>query len=77
MRCKDLGELNKIYNFQDTTILCEIFEKRYTLLQNLFKFNPKRCNSAISFSGCVHKDKSKCVIALSTEMNMSKYSKKL
>ena len=26
MKLKDLGELSKIYNFQDTIILCEIFE---------------------------------------------------
>ena len=26
MKLKDLGERNKIYNFQDTIILCEIFE---------------------------------------------------
>ena len=28
LKLKDLGELNKIYNFQDTVILCEIFEQR-------------------------------------------------
>ena len=77
MRLKDLGELNKIYNFQDTIIFCEIFEKRSTLLQTLFKFNPKRCNSASSFSGCVHRDKSKCVMALQQKLNMSNYSKNL
>ena len=27
MKLKDLGKLNKIYNFQDTVILCEIFEQ--------------------------------------------------
>ena len=27
MRLKNPGELNKFYNFQDTTILCEIFEQ--------------------------------------------------
>ena len=27
MKLKNLGELNKIYNFQDIIILCEIFEK--------------------------------------------------
>ena len=26
-KMKDLGELNKIYYFQDTIILCEIFEQ--------------------------------------------------
>ena len=26
MRLKTLGDMNRIYNFQDTLILCEIFE---------------------------------------------------
>ena len=53
MKLKDLGELNKIYNFQDTIILCEIFEQRSMHLQKLFKYNPRKCNSVSSFSGCV------------------------
>ena len=27
LKLKNLGELNHIYNFQDTIILCEIFER--------------------------------------------------
>ena len=64
LRLKTLGDLNKIYNFQDTTILCEIFEQRANLLQKLFKYNPRKCNSASGFSGCVQRLKSKCCIAL-------------
>ena len=67
LRLKTLGDLNRIYNFQDTAILCEIFEERATLLQKLFKFNAKKCNSASSFSGCVQRLKSKCCIALPTD----------
>ena len=63
---KTLGDMNKIYNIQDTLILYEIFEQRSILLQDLFKFNPRKCNSASSFSGCVHRNKSKCNIALPT-----------
>ena len=58
--------MNKIYNIQDTLILCEISEQRSILLQDLFKFNPRKCNSASSFSGCVQRNKSKCNIVLST-----------
>ena len=58
---KDLGELSKIYNFQDTVILCAIFEQRFCHLQKLFKFNPRKCNSASSFSSF------KCLIALPIE----------
>ena len=64
LRLKTLGAMNKIYNFQDTAILCEIFEKRALLLQQLFKYNPRKSNSASAFSGCVQRLKSKCCIVL-------------
>ena len=67
MKLVNLGKLNKIYNFEDTIILCEIFKQRSSHLQDLFKFNPRKCNSASSFSSCVHRDKSKCCIALPTD----------
>ena len=65
-KLQTLGDLNRIYKFQDTAILCEIFESRSTLLRKLFKYSPKKCNSASSFSGCVHRLKIKCKIALPT-----------
>ena len=67
LKLKTLGDLNIIYNFQDTTILCEIFEQRSSHLQKLFNFNARKCNSASSFSGCVQKFKSKCCITLATD----------
>ena len=39
LRLQNLGELNKIYNFQDTIILYEIFEHHLSYLQNIFKYN--------------------------------------
>ena len=67
MKMSNLGELNKIYNFQEIIILCELFEQRSDLLKKMFKFNQRRCSSASSFSGCVHCNKSKCCIALPTD----------
>ena len=67
LKLKNMGELNNIYNFQDIIILCEIFEQRSEHLQEIFKFNPKKCNSVSSFSGYVYRDKSKCMIALPTD----------
>ena len=67
LRLKTLEDLNRIYNFQDTAILCEIFESRSALLQKLFKYNAKKCNSASSFLGCVHRLKSRCKIVLPTD----------
>ena len=70
MRLKLLGDMNKIYNFQDTAILCEIFEKRASLLQQLFKYNPRKSNSASAFSSCAPRLKSKCVIVLPVDAEM-------
>ena len=39
LKLQNLGELNKIYNFQDTIILCEIIEHHLSFLQNIFKYN--------------------------------------
>ena len=62
----NLRQLKKLYNFEDTVILVEIFEQRCNHFQGLFKFNPTKCNSVSCLSGCVHEDKSKCLIALPT-----------
>ena len=67
LKMSNLGELTKVYNFEDTIILCEIFEQRSDLLKKIFKYNPRKCNSASSFSDCVHRNKSKCCIALPTD----------
>ena len=67
LKLKDLGELNKISNFQDTIMLCKIFEQRSCCVQEIFKYNLRKCNSASSFSGCVQREKSKCCIALPTD----------
>ena len=66
LRLKTLGVLNRIYNLQDTAILYEIFESKSALLQKLFKYSAKKSNSTSSFSGCVHRLKSKCKIVLPT-----------
>lgn len=36
------------------------------MLQKLFRCNPRKCNSASSFSECAQRDQSKCSIALPT-----------
>ena len=67
MDFENSGELNKIYNFQDTITLSEIFEQRFEQLQKLFKYNPLKCNSTSSFSGFAQRDQGKCFIALSKD----------
>ena len=70
LNLKTLGDLNKYYNIQDTLILCVVFERRADMLQRLFKFNPRKCNSASELSGYAHRNKSKCnnVLPLNAEV---------
>ena len=67
-----MSDLNRIYNFQETVILCEIFEQRSSL-----KFNARKCNSASSFSGFVQRFKSKCCIALPTDAEIVRVFEKI
>ena len=67
MDFENLVEFNKIYNFQDAIILCEIFEQRSNRLRKMFIYNLRKCNSISSFSGCAQRDQSKCSIALPTD----------
>ena len=66
MKVRHLDDLNMIYNFQDTIISWKIFEWIASFVNDKFKFNPRKCNSASSFSECVQRDKRKCLIALPT-----------
>ena len=59
-------ELNDIYNFQDTIILCEIFGNRATKIMNKFPYSPQKCTSTSSLSGCIHRYLAKTIIALLT-----------
>ena len=77
LRLKTLGDMNRIYNFQDTLILCEIFEQRACLLEKLFKFNPRKCNSASSFSGNVHRNKSKLTLSCQQTQKKFEFLRKL
>ena len=37
------------------------------MYQKMLRHNPRKCNSASSFSGCVHRNNSKCCIAPLTD----------
>ena len=51
LRPKTLADLNRIYNFQDTAILCKIFESRSALLQKLFSTMLKNATVSVPFLG--------------------------
>ena len=58
--------MNDLYNMQDVILLCEIIENRFQKMQDKFGFNPRKCNSASTLSGCVQRDQSKVIISLPT-----------
>ena len=47
-------------------ILCEIFENRATEMSKKFPYNPRKCTSASTLSGCIHKYLSKAIISFPT-----------
>ena len=64
MRLDKLSELNDIYNFQDTIILCKIFQNREIERMRKFPYNLRKCTSASSLSGCIHRFLLKAIIVL-------------
>ena len=64
LRLEKVSDLNHIYNFQDTIILCEIFENRATEMMKKTLYNSQKCTSASSLSGCMHRFISKAIIVL-------------
>ena len=66
LKMRNLGDMNDLYNMQDVILLCEIIENRFQKMQDKFGFNPRKCNSASTLSGCVQRDQSKVIISLPT-----------
>ena len=52
LKMRNLGDLNDLYNTQDVILLTEIIESRFEAMKNTYGFNPRKCNSASSMSGC-------------------------
>ena len=64
LKMRNLSDLNDIYNVQDVIFLLEIIENRFQLIQDKTKYNPRIINSASKLSGCIQREKSKCILAL-------------
>ena len=67
LKMLNLGDLNDLYNTQDVILLTEIIESRFQSMQDMYGFNPRKCNSASSMSGCIERQMSKIVLALPTK----------
>ena len=64
LKMRNLSDLNDLYNVQDVIILLEIIENRFQTMQDKTGYNPRIINSASKLSGCIQREKSKCILAL-------------
>ena len=67
LRQKTLGDLNRIYNFQGTAILCKIFEQRCLLLQKLLNLIQESVTALVA-SQIVYRDLKAKVVLLFQQM---------
>ena len=67
LKMRNLGDLNDLYNAQSVIVLIEIIESRFQAMQNTYGFNPRRCNSASSMSGCTEREMSNIILAFTTK----------
>ena len=56
LKLRNLGDLNDLYNTQDVILLCEILESKFQAMQNTYGFNPRKCSSASTMSGCIERE---------------------
>ena len=64
LKMRNLSNLIDLYNAQDVIILLEIIESRFQSMQDKSGYNPRIINSASKLSGCIQREKSKCILAL-------------
>ena len=58
-KCRNLSDLNDLYNAQDVILLLEIIENRFQGMQNECGYNPRKVNSASKLSGYIQREQSK------------------
>ena len=67
LKMRNLGDLNVLYNTQDVILLTKVIESRFQVMHDTYGFNPRKCNSASSMSGCIEREMSKIILALPTK----------
>ena len=65
---RNLGDFKDLYNTQDVILLCGILESRLQAMQNTYGFNPRKCNSLSTMSGCTEREMSKVIITIPTKI---------
>ena len=64
---RDMSDLNDLYNAEDVTLLCEIFENQFQIMYKKSMCNPRKVNPASKLSGCIQKEQSKVILVLPTK----------
>lgn len=76
MKLSSFGELNQIYNFQDTIILCKIFEQRSDMLKKIFQYNLENAIPQVAFLVVSTETKVSVVLCSLQTLSMSEHLKK-
>ena len=76
MKLENLGELNKICNFQGTIILCEMSEQRSSHLQNLLNSIPESVILQALSAAAFIETKANLVLPYQLTLNMSEFLKR-
>ena len=76
LKMRDLSDLNDLYNAQDVIILLEIIKNKFQTMQDKTGYNPRIINSASKLSGCIQREKSKCILALPVDNTQMEIFKK-
>ena len=67
LKMRNLGDMNDLCNAQDFTFLfCEIGKNRFQFMRHRYGFNPRKCISANTYSGCIDREMLRVIIALTT-----------
>ena len=66
LKMRNLSDMNDLYNMQDVILLLQIIENRSEEMYKKYLYNPRKCNSASTLSGCIQRYLSKVILALPT-----------
>ena len=66
LKVRNLNDINDLHHFQNLCLLCKIVKNSFEIMHKMHCYNPKRFNSASSFSGYFERDTFVVIIALPT-----------
>ena len=66
LKMNNLGDMNDLSNAQDVILLCKTGENGFQFMHDRYGFNPRKCNSASTLSGCIEREMLRVILALQT-----------